>query len=105
MPTYEYQCSRCGHEFEVFQSMTAGALKKCPACGKLSLRRLIGTGGAIIFKGSGFYATDYRSQSYQKAAKAESENNSQTDKSAKSESETEKKSTASSESKKKDKSS
>ena len=54
--------------------MTAGALKKCPACGKLSLKRLIGTGGAVIFKGSGFYTTDYRSESYHKAAKAESDN-------------------------------
>jgi putative FmdB family regulatory protein len=73
MPTYEYECSKCGHEFEAFQSMTADALKKCPACGKLSLKRLIGTGGAILFKGSGFYATDYRSESYHKAAKAESD--------------------------------
>ena len=73
MPTYEYECSKCDHEFEAFQSMTAGALKKCPACGKLSLKRLIGTGGAVIFKGSGFYTTDYRSESYQKAAKADSE--------------------------------
>lgn len=81
MPTYEYECSSCGHEFEAFQAMTAGALKKCPACGKLSLKRLIGTGGAVIFKGSGFYTTDYRSESYQKAAKADSE----TSKTAKSE--------------------
>ena len=73
MPTYEYQCSKCGHEFEIFQSMTAGVLKKCPACGKLSLKRLIGTGGAVLFKGSGFYATDYRSESYRQAAKAESD--------------------------------
>ena len=73
MPTYEYQCSKCGHEFETFQSMTAGVLKKCPACGKLSLKRLIGTGGAVLFKGSGFYATDYRSESYRQAAKAESD--------------------------------
>ena len=73
MPTYEYQCRKCGHEFEIFQPMTAGALKKCPACGKLALKRLIGTGGAILFKGSGFYATDYRSESYHKEAKAEAE--------------------------------
>ena len=84
MPTYEYQCSKCGHEFETFQSMTASVMKKCPACGKLSLKRLIGTGGAVLFKGSGFYATDYRSASYHKAAKAESDN----DKSGKSESAT-----------------
>ena len=73
MPTYDYQCNNCGHEFEVFQSMTAGVLKKCPQCGQLSLKRLIGTGGAVIFKGSGFYSTDYRSESYQKQAKAETE--------------------------------
>ena len=73
MPTYEYECSKCGHEFEAFHSMMAGALKKCPACGKLSLKRLIGTGGAVLFKGSGFYATDYRSESYRQAAKAESD--------------------------------
>lgn len=71
MPTYEYICDACEHEFEEFQSITASALKKCPACGKLKLRRKIGTGGAIIFKGSGFYETDYRSDSYKKAEKAE----------------------------------
>ncbi|MEX0886218.1 MAG: zinc ribbon domain-containing protein [Phycisphaeraceae bacterium] len=71
MPTYDYRCEACAHEFEHFQSMTASTLKKCPACGKLKLRRLIGTGAGIIFKGSGFYETDYRSDSYNKAAKAE----------------------------------
>ena len=96
MPTYEYECSNCGHEFEAFQSMTANVLKKCPACGKLSLKRLIGTGGAILFKGSGFYATDYRSESYHKAAKAESDKNKQSGKSepAKTESSAQKKSSA-----------
>ena len=73
MPTYEYVCDACGHEMEEFQSITAKPLKKCPSCGKLKLRRLIGTGAGIIFKGSGFYETDYRSDSYQKAAKAEKE--------------------------------
>ncbi len=73
MPTYEYRCDACEHEFEHFQSMTSSALRKCPACGKLKLRRLIGTGAGIIFKGSGFYETDYRSDSYKKAAKAEKE--------------------------------
>ena len=73
MPTYDYQCENCGHAFELFQSMTAGALRKCPQCEKSSLKRLIGTGAAVLFKGSGFYATDYRSESYQKQAKAESE--------------------------------
>jgi len=73
MPTYEYRCRKCEHEFEVFQAMTAGVLKKCPQCGKLSLKRLIGPGAAVLFKGSGFYTTDYRSKSYQKQAKAETD--------------------------------
>ena len=73
MPTYDYRCPKCGHEFEVFQAMTAGVLKKCPQCGQLSLKRLIGPGAAVLFKGSGFYTTDYRSQSYQKQAKAETD--------------------------------
>ena len=55
MPTYDYRCCNCDHKFEVFQSMTAGVLKKCPQCGKLSLKRLIGSGAAVLFKGSGFY--------------------------------------------------
>jgi putative FmdB family regulatory protein len=71
MPTYEYRCGACGHEFEEFQSITANPLKKCPSCAKLKLQRLIGTGGGIIFRGSGFYETDYRSESYKKAAEAE----------------------------------
>jgi putative FmdB family regulatory protein len=71
MPTYDYVCSKCDHAFEQFQSMSAKPLRKCPSCGGQSLRRLIGTGAGIIFKGSGFYETDYRSESYQKAAKAD----------------------------------
>ncbi len=67
MPTYDYRCEACGHEFEEFQSITAGALRKCPDCKKLKLKRLIGGGAAILFKGSGFYETDYRSESYKKA--------------------------------------
>lgn len=59
MPTYEYECLSCGYHFETFQSMTAEPLKKCPQCGK-KVKRLIGSGGGIIFKGSGFYATDYK---------------------------------------------
>lgn len=70
MPTYDYQCQACGHEFEEFQSITASPLKKCPACGKLKLKRLIGTGAGVIFKGSGFYETDYRSEGYKKDEKA-----------------------------------
>lgn len=73
MPTYEYACRNCEHQFEQFQSITAGPLRKCPACGRMKLQRLIGTGGGIIFRGSGFYETDYRSESYKKAAKADSD--------------------------------
>ena len=71
MPTYDYVCDACDHQFELFQSITAPAERKCPACGRRKLRRLIGPGAAIVFKGSGFYATDYRSESYKKAAAAE----------------------------------
>ena len=70
MPTYDYVCDACDHEFELFQSITANAKRKCPECGRLKLRRLIGPGAAIVFKGSGFYKTDYRSESYKKGAKA-----------------------------------
>jgi len=73
MPTYDYQCQACDHTFEEFQSMSAKHLKKCPECGKNKLVRLIGTGAGVIFKGSGFYETDYRSDGYKKDAKAESE--------------------------------
>jgi len=62
MPTYEYECLSCKHHFEVSQSMTAEPLTKCPQCGK-KIRRLIGSGGGIIFKGPGFYATDYKKKS------------------------------------------
>jgi len=71
MPTYEYQCGACGKRFERFQAITAPAIRKCPACGRLKVRRLIGTGAGVIFKGSGFYQTDYRSESYKQAAKKE----------------------------------
>ena len=71
MPTYDYRCNDCGHEFEEFQSIKADALKTCPKCQKETLERLIGAGAALIFKGSGFYLTDYRSDGYRKAAKAE----------------------------------
>jgi putative FmdB family regulatory protein len=72
MPTYDYRCEKCEHEFEAFQSITAAPLKKCPRCSKPRLKRLIGTGAALLFKGDGFYITDYRSESYKNAAKAES---------------------------------
>lgn len=71
MPTYDYVCNSCDHRFELFQSITASPKKKCPECGRRALRRLIGPGAAIVFKGSGFYQTDYRSESYKKAASAE----------------------------------
>lgn len=71
MPTYDYRCTACKHEFEEFQSMTAKVLRKCPSCGKPSLERLIGTGAAVMFKGSGFYQTDYRSEGYKSAANAD----------------------------------
>jgi putative FmdB family regulatory protein len=71
MPTYEYHCDACEHHFDEFQSINDKPLKKCPACGKPKLRRVFGAGAAILFKGSGFYQTDYRSESYKSAAKAE----------------------------------
>jgi putative FmdB family regulatory protein len=71
MPTYEYRCQACDHVFDEMQSFKDPPLRKCPACGKLKLRRAFGTGAAILFKGSGFYETDYRSESYKSAAKAD----------------------------------
>lgn len=71
MPTYGYVCESCGYEFEQFQSITAKPIRKCPRCGRAKLRRLIGVGAGIIFKGPGFYATDYRTESYKKAAEKE----------------------------------
>jgi putative FmdB family regulatory protein len=71
MPTYDYLCEACGHAMEMFQSITESAKKKCPRCGKLKLKRLLGTGAGVIFKGSGFYGTDYRSDSYKTAAEKE----------------------------------
>ena len=71
MPTYEYECEKCGYRFEKLQSIKAKTLRKCPECKKMSLKRLIGTGAGIIFKGSGFYQTDYPSESYQKGKNSE----------------------------------
>jgi putative FmdB family regulatory protein len=71
MPTYDYSCDACHHEFELFQSISAPPEKKCPKCKKNKLRRLFGAGAGIMFKGSGFYQTDYRSDSYKKAAEAD----------------------------------
>tara|TARA_B110000116_G_C16460354_1_gene413451 strand:+ start:196 stop:534 length:339 start_codon:yes stop_codon:yes gene_type:complete len=72
MPTYDYECDACGHLFELFQGINDPIKRKCPKCKKLKLRRLFGTGAAILFKGSGFYETDYRSESYKSDAKKES---------------------------------
>jgi putative FmdB family regulatory protein len=71
MPTYDYICDECGYEFEAFEPITSNPQADCPACKVPKLRRKIGPGAAILFKGSGFYQTDYRSDSYKKAAKAE----------------------------------
>jgi putative FmdB family regulatory protein len=71
MPTYGYVCEKCQHQFDAFQSIKAKPLRECPACGQNALKRLIGTGAGIIFKGSGFYCTDYRSDSYKNAVKSE----------------------------------
>lgn len=71
MPTYEYRCKTCEHAWEEFQSIKAKPSRKCPECGKLKAERIISAGGGILFKGSGFYETDYRSESYKKGAKAD----------------------------------
>src|SRR3954462_12428494 len=71
MPTYDYICDGCGHEFEEFESIKADPQKVCPECHESKLRRKIGAGAAIIFKGSGFYQTDYRSESYKQRAAAD----------------------------------
>lgn len=71
MPTYDYVCDACGHEFEVFESIKADPQTVCPQCQEARLRRKIGAGAAILFKGSGFYQTDYRSESYKQRAKAD----------------------------------
>lgn len=75
MPTYDYICSACGTHHEIFQKITDDPIRKCPACKKSKLERQFGTGAAIVFKGSGFYQTDYRSESYKKAASSDSSSN------------------------------
>lgn len=71
MPTYEYECGNCQHAFEEFQAMSDKPLRKCPKCGKLKLQRLIGAGAGIIFKGSGFYETDYKRKPQAKVGDAD----------------------------------
>lgn len=94
MPTYEYICRACGHEFEEFQSIKADPIKVCPKCRKKKVERKISTGGAVIFKGGGFYETDYRSEGYKSAADADkkaSESKPESKPEAKTESKTESK--------------
>jgi putative FmdB family regulatory protein len=99
MPTYEYECNGCGYRGDIFQSISEKPKRKCPSCKGLTLKRLIGSGGGIIFKGSGFYETDYRSKSYQEGKRKET---SAVD-SAKKESDTSSAKTSSVSKKKKDK--
>jgi len=82
MPTYDYECTACDHQFELFQGINDAVKRKCPECGRLKLRRLIGPGAAIVFKGSGFYQTDYRSESYKKGAAAEKKSSTDSSKSS-----------------------
>ncbi|MBX3444449.1 MAG: zinc ribbon domain-containing protein [Planctomyces sp.] len=76
MPTYDYRCRKCDHTWEAFHSIKAEPIRKCPTCGKSSAERVIGPGAAILFKGSGFYQTDYRSDAYKKAAAADTSSSS-----------------------------
>ena len=106
MPTYEYICRACEHEFEEFQSIKADPIKVCPKCRKKKVERKISTGGAVIFKGGGFYETDYRSEGYKsaadadkKAAEGKPESKSEVKPDSKSEAKSESKSEAKSESK------
>lgn len=85
MPTYDYICENCNYEFEQFQSITAASLRKCPECGKSKLKRLIGSGSGVIFKGSGFYQTDYRSDNYKNGQKKATSTNTSTSKKSKKE--------------------
>src|ERR1051325_9374021 len=93
MPTYEYECQKCGHQFEQFQLISAKPLTRCPKprC-KGKVKRLLSTGGGLIFKGSGFYITDYRSSGYKEAAKKDTQSTSTP--AAKTESKSETKSTS-----------
>jgi len=89
MPTYDYICENCQYEFEQFQPITAKPHRKCPKCEKMGLRRLIGSGAAVIFKGSGFYETDYRSEGYKQSQKSEKTTSDSTTKKTETKAETE----------------
>lgn len=112
MPTYEYECRGCGHAFESMHGMTAPVLRKCPKCGKLKLQRLISGGAGVIFKGSGFYETDYKQkrggggsqESDAKQKKAEESAKTETKSDAKTDSKSETKSNSKSEAKSESKS-
>ncbi len=88
MPTYEYKCDNCGYDFDEYQSMKDAKLTKCPKCGKDALKRLIGTGGGLIFKGTGFYLTDYKNKPSGKSSASENKKDVVTDKTSESNSET-----------------
>ena len=90
MPTYDYVCRSCQHEFELFQQISAAVKRKCPSCGALKLERQIGSGAAVIFRGSGFFQTDYRTDAYKKAAEAEKKEKTEGAKKGKGESSTKK---------------
>jgi putative FmdB family regulatory protein len=85
MPTYQYKCKECSHDFEQFQSMTADPIQVCPAC-EGAVERLISGGAGFLFKGDGFYTTDYRSESYKKGEKADKDSSSSSSETAKSDS-------------------
>ena len=105
MPTYDYVCKTCDHKWELFQSIKASAKRKCPECGKMTAKRVIGPGAGIIFKGSGFYQTDYRSSAYKKAAEADKTAEKKSQESSESKSTTDSKSKTKPDSKSKSKSS
>ena len=99
MPTYDYECDACGHTWELFQRISEDPVKACPECKKKKARRLFGTGAAIMFKGSGFYETDYRSDSYKKGADKDKKSKSDSSSDSKSDTKSESKSSSKSDSK------
>lgn len=103
MPTYDYICDACGHEWELFQRITEDPVKQCPECKKKKAVRQFGTGAAVMFKGSGFYETDYRSESYKKSKAADAKSGSSESKSSESKSDSGKSSGSDSSAKKESK--